>query len=278
MTGTNYEFETEFVKSDDGTDISYEVMGKGPGLVIIHGGFRASQHYLHLANALSDAFSVYVMDRRGRNRSGPKGSDYSLQKECEDVMAILRKHDAYFVFGHSYGGLVALNTALQYPITKLAVYEPAGISKNNPFPLDWLPQFENELKQQDYAGASVTFLKGLKMGGVVGKMPRPVLKVLLAALAKGPEWEENVKLLIELPAEVRAAKRLESSIQRYDQLSALTLIMSGTKSPEYLISASRELGAALPNNKIMYLEGLDHNAPDEKAPEKIGQIVKDFFV
>jgi pimeloyl-ACP methyl ester carboxylesterase len=275
---TNIEFKKEFVISNDGTNISYKVMGQGPGLLIVHGGFRASQHYLRLANYLSNAFTVYIIDRRGRNDSGPKGSDYSVQKECEDVIAILQKHNVSFLFGHSYGGLVSLNVAIQYPLAKLAVYEPAGISKNNPFPTDWLPLFEEEIKEKDYTSASVTFLKGLKMGGIIGKMPKPILKVLLRAMAKGPEWEENIPLLLELPAEIRAALEQEASIARYQQISAETLVLSGTKSPVFLIAVAHELASILPNRQSMSLEGLDHNAPDEHVPEKIAQILKDFFV
>ena len=49
MNGADNEMRTDFVKSADGTVISYKVIGKGPGLVIVHGGFRASQHYIKLA-------------------------------------------------------------------------------------------------------------------------------------------------------------------------------------------------------------------------------------
>ena len=78
-------------------------MGCGPGLVILHGGMRASQHYLRLAEALAQAFSVYIPDRRGRGLSGPPGEDYSIQKELEDLQALLHKTNAQMLFGHSAG-------------------------------------------------------------------------------------------------------------------------------------------------------------------------------
>ena len=230
---------------------------------------------LSLLLSLSDKYTVYILDRRGRNDSGAKGSEYSVQTECEDVMALFKKHNVSFIFGHSYGGLIALNLALQYPITKLALYEPAMISY---VPISWIPRFEQELKEKDYISASVTFLKGMRMGGVMGKIPKPLLKILFRSMAKGPDWEENIQLLLTLPEEFQAGLLLDSNMERYKQISASTLIMTGTKTPKYLITAAQDLASNLPNKQIMSLVGLDHNAPDEKEPEKIAQILKDFFL
>ncbi|PTM58179.1 alpha/beta fold hydrolase [Desmospora activa] len=277
MYQANQKIKKESVQSLDGTVISYHVMGEGPGLLIVHGGFRASQHYIRLGDSLSDDYTVYIMDRRGRNNSGPKGSGYSVQKECEDVIAILQKHQVSYLFGHSYGGLISLHVTLQEPIKKLAVYEPSLIGY---FPSDWIPRFEQELNQNDYISASTTLLKGLQMGGVIGKLPQPVLKNLFRSMAKGPEWEENIKLLRTLPEELRAGLRLKPTIQTYEQISIPTMVMAGSKSPRFLRTAAHELSLILPNkqNVILSLAGLDHNAPDEKAPAKIAQTLKYFFI
>lgn len=274
MEQINSAMKEDFVKSTDGTVISYKVIGKGPGLVIVHGSFRASQHYMRLATYLSDAFTVYIVDRRGRNKSGQKGNKYSIQKECEDVIALLQKHNISFVFGHSYGGLISLNVALQYPLTKLAVYEPAMVSY---IPTSWMPKFEQELKQNNYISAFVTFFKGMRMGGVMGKIPKPILKILFRLMAKGPDWQENIKLLLTLPEEVHAGMIFDLGFDRYKQISALTLVITGTKSPDYLIKGAHELESNLPFKQSVSLEGLDHNAPDENAPEKIAQILNNFF-
>jgi len=107
------------------TTIGYRQIGSGPGLLILHGGVQASQHYMRLAAALADAFTVFLSDRRGRGLSGPPGDQYSMAQECEDVDALLHKTGAQFVFGHSAGGLVALQAGLTLPsIHKVAVYEP----------------------------------------------------------------------------------------------------------------------------------------------------------
>jgi pimeloyl-ACP methyl ester carboxylesterase len=118
-------YTTGTLTSADGTTIGYRKLGSGPGVVLLSAGFLAAQHYMGLAGALSDAFTVYVMDRRGRGLSGPPGDRYSMARECEDVEALLAATGARLVFGHSSGALVALRAALNLPqVDKVAVYEP----------------------------------------------------------------------------------------------------------------------------------------------------------
>jgi len=94
-------YTTDAVASSDSTRISYRRFGRGPGVVLIHGGMSSAHNHLELALALADAFSVYVPDRRGRCASGSFGDGYSIQKEVEDLDAVLTKTGAQNVFGVS---------------------------------------------------------------------------------------------------------------------------------------------------------------------------------
>lgn len=49
----------------DGTTIGYRQIGSGSGLILLPGGFQASQHGMRLTTAISDVFTVSVLDRRG---------------------------------------------------------------------------------------------------------------------------------------------------------------------------------------------------------------------
>ena len=51
-----------------------------------------------LGIALSDEFTLYIPDRRGRGLSGKYGENYSMQKEVEDLDAII-KTGAHNIFG-----------------------------------------------------------------------------------------------------------------------------------------------------------------------------------
>src|SRR5262245_47633803 len=105
-------YTTGFVTSQDGTSIGYRQMGQGDGVILVHGGMQASQSFMQLANQLSDEFTVYVLDRRGRGLSGPYGSSYSVQRDVEDMDALLSKTGAHKVFGLSSGAIISLKSAL----------------------------------------------------------------------------------------------------------------------------------------------------------------------
>src|SRR5713226_10236531 len=116
---------TGFVTSQDGTTIGYRQLGHGQGVVLVHGAMESVQSHMQLAEALAATFTVYVPDRRGRGLSGPYGKDYSIQKEVEDLDALLTKTGAHNVFGVSSGGIICLQAALTLPaLHKAAIFEP----------------------------------------------------------------------------------------------------------------------------------------------------------
>jgi pimeloyl-ACP methyl ester carboxylesterase len=274
MTAEISEVKDGSVLSKDGTRIGYKYLGAGPGLLIVHGGFRASQHYLALAKHLADTFTVYVMDRRGRNASGPKGEDYSIRKELDDIEAVLERNEIALLFGHSFGAFASLNVAMEYPLNKLAVYEPPVPSY---LPIDWLPRFERELQQGRNVAGSITFLKGLKMGGWVGKLPKPILKLMFGMMARGAEWEENVRLIRTVPVEIRAALNWNFELERLGNIHSPALILYGTKTTDYLIRSAKDVARYIPDHQLIALDGLVHNAPDEQAPERIAEQLRTFF-
>jgi alpha-beta hydrolase superfamily lysophospholipase len=80
---------TGLVVSADGTKIGYRRLGRGSSVILLHGGVNASQHMMKLGQALADAFTVYLPDRRGRGMSGAYGPTYSIKREDEDLAALV---------------------------------------------------------------------------------------------------------------------------------------------------------------------------------------------
>src|SRR5579862_8515418 len=177
QTTTQETYTTGFVTSKDGVTIGYRQLGHGTGVVLLHGAMESAQSHMQLAMALANAFTVYVPDRRGRGLSGPFGPRYGMQKEVEDLDALLAKSGARDVFGVSAGGLICLEAALTLPaIHKAALYEPALVV-NGSISTAFLPRFDREIAQGDVAAALVTGMLGAQMGpAMLGRMPRWLLK------------------------------------------------------------------------------------------------------
>ncbi len=118
-----YLLSDQQIFSNDETIISYKTIGRGISIIIIPGVLSTSQNYTSLAVELSSRFTINVIERRGRGLSGSQGQDYKSSKECEDVLALQEKTKSHYLFGHSYGGLIALEIAqFKQPISKIAVY------------------------------------------------------------------------------------------------------------------------------------------------------------
>ena len=81
----------------------------------MRGGMLASQHFVRLAAALSDAFTLYISDRRGRGLSSPHGHGYCIAKECVDLEALLAATRAQNVFGLSSAAIISLLAAKASP-------------------------------------------------------------------------------------------------------------------------------------------------------------------
>jgi len=113
------------VTSKDGTRIAVECAGTGPTLLFVHGGVGDHTRWTPMFPLLTSKFTACAMDRRGHGGSGDSG-EYSLSKEAEDVAAVVNSYPGpVFVFGHSYGGVAALEaTFLTDRIAKLMLYEP----------------------------------------------------------------------------------------------------------------------------------------------------------
>jgi pimeloyl-ACP methyl ester carboxylesterase len=272
------QFSTSQVASADGTPIGYRQTGHGPGLIIMHGGMRASQHYLRLAEALAGTYTVYIPDRRGRGLSGRPGDDYSIEKELDDLSALQQKTGAHLLFGHSAGGFFALEAALKLPIRKLALYEPA-VSIDGSLPLDWLPSFEQALAMDDSVAAMVIFFKGLRLNWM-SRLPPWVLAAFSRLMLRTDEGQEMADLLPTGVWEIKDFLRLQQigcTYERYQNIRAETLLLGGSRSPAYLRDVLPVLARVITHAQMMELPGLDHNAPDQKEPEVVAAELQNFF-
>lgn len=112
-----------------------------PTLVIIPGTLRRAHNYDALAAALGREYTVHILERRGRGKSLPQGPDYGLDQEVDDALALMDSTGATQIFGHSYGGLVALHVALRRDVERAIAYEPA-VSIDRSLAFGFLPEVE----------------------------------------------------------------------------------------------------------------------------------------
>jgi pimeloyl-ACP methyl ester carboxylesterase len=288
---------TGSVVSADGTRIGFRRIGQGPGVIVLHGGVNASQHMLTLGRALADAFTVYLPDRRGRGMSGAFGPDYSIQREDEDLAALVEHTAAECVFGPADGGLFALHGALGLAqVRRVAAYEPLLLSGG---PDDAAVRHTFTTMQQliraGRIGEAIVFSIQEGVGREVGRghlsswvgtavraVPSRVAAGLVELFLRHEHprsgtvaWRE---LLASLPAELDLVLDTAGTLEQYRHLDAQVLLMYGGETDPMFVDCAEALHAVLPRSTVLRLPGLNHDSAQTYGkPETIAATLRLFY-
>lgn len=89
-------------------------------VIVLHGGPGLTHEYLTpLADLAGAGYAIVFYDQFGCGRSErpPSYGDYTIQSAADDVELVRRglRLGRVHLFGHSYGGALALETAVRYP-------------------------------------------------------------------------------------------------------------------------------------------------------------------
>jgi pimeloyl-ACP methyl ester carboxylesterase len=288
MSNGKPSYTTSYVTSKDGTKIGYRQLGSGPGIILVHGGVNASQHFMKLGAALSDAFTVYIPDRRGRGLSGPFGEDYGIQREVEDLDALLNKTGAHYLFGAATGALIILQSALTLPgIHKIALYEPLLYLSKYKSEMDnfnaMIHRYDEKVAEGKLAAAMVTVSADDPSSGL-SKLPRFLLLILFtfilridAMTVKGDDVQLK-DLMPTLDYDIALVNETEGKLENFKDVSAEVLLLGGSKSNLMLKNSLDALSNILPHVNRIELLGLDHKAAmNSGKPERIAQELRRFF-
>lgn len=285
MDSNKQTYTTDSVTSEDGTVIGYRQMGSGPGIVLLHGGVNASQNLMKMGKLLSDEFTVYIPDRRGRGMSGPFGADYSIEKEDQDLNALLNKTGAHYVFGTADGALFALHAAISLDsIHKVIAYEPlifAGQPGLDEFKVA-IEHLDKNIADNNIPKATVEITKdtAAPVRAVPDVVMVPLVKLLLwmnKRNVKGDDipYEELIPLVDK---ELHVVEKTDGTIDEYKAVSAKVLLLEGSKTQSFLRDSVGMLNEALPFSDLVELKGLNHDsAQDYGKPEPIANEIKRFL-
>jgi pimeloyl-ACP methyl ester carboxylesterase len=261
------------VVSRDGTEIAYWTSGDGPPLVLVHGAPADHTRWRPLLPYLESHATVHAMDRRGRGASGD-APDYHLAREFEDVAAVVdavaeASGSAVDVYGHSFGGLCAFGGAtLTSSIRRLVLYE--GWPPVNPdawaLPPGIGPRVDALLADGDGEAVAEMVFRELVM------MPQEELSALRAQ----PSWPARVAAAQMIPREIGAVFEAPFDPEWAAKITVPTLMLTGSDSSDSSTADIETVAAALPDARILVLEGQQHVA-DILVPEVVADEVARFL-
>jgi proline iminopeptidase len=251
----------------NGLNFTYEMEGSGnETVIVVHGGAGLPHEYFHpMLSTLGRYAKVVYFDRRADMRSTKSIYDMvSLEEMAEDVDA-LRKSlglNRVTLFGHSFGGAIALTYALRYPehVKRLILVSTAATIEN---PAEAEKRIVNQLTPKEMAaynsnegdtGARTICQRVLKRYRALyphyfHKQPSPALldsgvySVYFDALAK------KIVLADKGGFDVRAA---------LGQIKAPVIVFGGRHDVVTPVSQFNELAEGLPRSRAVIMEHSAH--------------------
>lgn len=242
---------------------------EGPPLLILHGLFGSLSNWNWHARKWAESFSVYALDLRNHGNS-PHAASMTYPEMAGDVLDFLDHHgiDACHLLGHSMGGKVAMQLAMDHPdrIRTLLVADIA------PVPYEG----EHDSIFAGLAAIDPTAVKTRQEADAVlveYEEDEQVRQFLLSNLQRsnggGFEWRINLPALEACYDDLRAG--LEEG--RYDGPS---LFLRGDDS-NYIRESHREaILSRFPRAELKTLMQAGHWLHAEK-PESFNRLVTDFI-
>ena len=261
--------------SINGADIEYEVSGNGEPVLYLHGVLLGDSFRPVLAEpGVAGGYRSIVYHRRGYAGSTPGPAADSIGEAAADGRALLchlsieRAH----VVGHSYGGAVALQLALDAPETvhSLALLEAALlVGPNEQVYRDALARNVEQFSDAD-AGSIVDEFIGARWPGY-----RPVLDRHLPGAFEQAVADSGTVFQGELPGLQRWPFG-ETEARRITQPTLSILGGDSDAIGRRFGDAHRMLLASLPNAEEAVLPGTTH-LPQMQDPQATAEALVAFW-
>lgn len=335
---TNHTLATE-----DGSTLSYYSIGKGPGLLILHGAASYALTQLELAELLAGSYTVHLLSRRGRGLSGsyPKSvtelevvlpaSDTGaesrmtiggqqvqrtynpiftagvLSTELSDIELVIKATQAPYILALSSSACLTLQACISRPdlfpafhstVKKIVIFEPPLVFEELEMGIDFklLRAYENAMARGDVSGALIEAMRAVQLGPLW--IPKVIMRVLTGLMIwmqnrkgkdKKREEDKGKSTMGDMAPLLRydfaLAEHMVGSAKRFEDVAGdgerKVLLLSGDKSPGYVVEGMRELERVVKGAKRVVLEGVGHevlcNSEMRGSPAMAVGALKEFF-
>ena len=279
MTGT---FEGLRTASVNGASLAYHEQGAGEPVVFVHGSASDLRSFEQQVPAMGANYRAVAYSRRYArpNDDIEAGADDQMLPHVEDLVAFLRSMDvpSTHLVGHSWGGFIALLTAIRYPevVRSLVLMEAPVLSlfvSTPPRPLELLRLFPRR------PGTALAIIKFGAMGfapavkafrhgddeaaiqafgrGVLGKASYERLSE-----TRKQQLRDNVK---SLRAQLLGAGFPPLGDDEVRTVRAPALLFVGEQSPAVMRLLTDHLQELLPNSECVEISNASHMMHEENA-------------
>ncbi|EPJ49826.1 MAG: alpha/beta superfamily hydrolase [Osedax symbiont Rs2] len=249
--------------------LHYQISGDGPPLIILHGLFGTLENWGSQVTALSQHYTVISVDLRNHGRS-PHCDAMNYTLMAADVIELmdLLSFNSSAIIGHSMGGKVAMQIALNYPhaVTQLIVVDIAPVNYSAHHEEIFNGLFSIELASLNSRAAADKQLKAYTADPGIRAF---LLKNLFRNQDKTFSWRFN------LPA-LRQSYHLLSLAPSGTTFDGDTLFIKGKNSDYILRQHQSPITTLFSKATFKIIEGAGH-WPHAEKPKVFSSIIMKFL-
>ncbi|MFT3793265.1 alpha/beta hydrolase [Flavobacterium sp.] len=256
-------------------------------ILFLHGGpgYNSAGFEISTAQKLADqGFFVIVYDRRGEGRSVDTNARFNFEQTFSDINSIRTKYDLnqLNLMGHSFGGIVAILYAQQFPQnvgSVLLVSAPVALqesfatiqnasrklyeSKNDQVNLKYLDM----LAAMDHSSmeyASYSFMHAMQNGFYTPRKPNDEAKLIYQQMAPNPNYKYVTAMTREAPMgfwknEKYTTLDLTQNIRSLVSNKIKIFGIYGVEDGLYSVEQVEKLGQLIGKANLIYVENAAHN-------------------
>jgi len=250
--------------------LHFKQLGHGEPLVLLHGLFGSGDNWFGVAPKLAEKFHIFAPDLRNHGHSPHHAEmDYPLMAADMEEFFVARKIESACIIGHSMGGKVAMQFALDFParVKKLVV-------------VDMAPRAYARAHDQIFAALLAVDLKLFQTraeieGALESKIPSLNLRrFLLKNLGRDEHgkfiWKMNLRGVAE------NYSRLGEILSPQDHFHKPALFIRGGQSDYINAADEMEISRLFPAAKIQTIAAANHWVHADE-PEEFVRLVLDFL-
>jgi pimeloyl-ACP methyl ester carboxylesterase len=264
----------------------YETAGAGEGvLVLVHGNFASWRWWRPVLDRLPGGYCAYAPDLRGCGDTDRPPDGYSIPQLAADLHAFVSALgvSGFHLVGHSLGGAVALQYALDHPgqLQTLTLVAPA--------PAEGMPLFRpagpaSPLSLFDLRDASLAALDSVYRLWDTLDANRPILRRALMRMAPTLDDDDAFERLVDDAAHM-APQAVVGHLRALDEwdvqaelgrLNVPALIVGGGRDALIPPAAWERMVGGLPRGQLMVWPDTGH-APQLEQPERFTQALFGFI-
>lgn len=263
----------------EGIALYYEVEGRrGVPIVFIQGVGVIGEGWRPQVDELASEFKTLVFDNRGIGKSTPYDGPVLVESMAEDVFALINHlgWESAHVVGHSLGGVIAQQFALNHPqqvrsLSLLCTFSQGAQGARLSPLIVWLGLRTRIGTRQSRRRAFLEIL-----------LPRKEVQEVedITGLAEqyaqwiGRDLADQPPIVMK---QLRALAKHDASKELHRLGSIPTLVLSADEDPIALPEFGKDLAKRIPGAQFELLRGVSHGVSLQE-PREINQRIKNFIL